>query len=79
MFPDLSGLVPAPLGGHVSEHIVQRFLDHGIAVVPGTAFGDQTYARHVRISFSGVNDQVLSAGLDRMLDGVLLGRDRAAS
>ena len=79
VFPDLSGLVPDPLGGHVSEHIVQRFLDHGIAVVPGTAFGDQTYARHVRISFSGVNDQVLSAGLDRMLDGVLLGRDRAAS
>jgi aspartate aminotransferase len=79
VFPNLAGLVPEPVGGErVSDVIVQRFLDHGIAVVPGTAFGDESYARHVRISFSGVSDAVLTAGLDRMLTGVLMQEDRIA-
>jgi aspartate aminotransferase len=79
VFPNLAGLVPEPVGGErVSDVIVQRFLDHGIAVVPGTAFGDESYARHVRISFSGVSDEVLEAGLDRMLTGVLMQEDRIA-
>jgi aspartate aminotransferase len=79
IFPNLSGLIPEDRADkNVTENIVQRFLDHGIAVVPGTAFGDSTYARHVRISFSGVSDAVLAESLDRMISGVLL-RQQAAS
>jgi len=78
-FPNLAGYVPEPAPGQdCSAYILQRFLDQGIAVVPGTAFGDDRYARHIRLSFSGVDETVLSAGLDRMLDGVLL-QDRRAS
>ena len=43
-----------------------------------TAFGDSTYAQHVRISFSGVSDAVLAESLERMINGVLL-RQQAAS
>ena len=83
VFPNLAGFIPgietpAPVPGAGSDRLVQRFLEHGIAVVPGTAFGDEGYAQHVRISFSGVDEEVLAAGLDRMLEGVLQYGRRAA-
>ncbi len=78
LFLNLTGLVPdAPAGEDTSDVIVQRFLDQGIAVVPGTAFGDDRYARHVRLSFSGVSDEVLEEALERMIDGVFNGQARA--
>jgi aspartate aminotransferase len=71
VFPNLSGAISVPeTVSDPSQYILQRFLDQGIAVIPGTAFGDQSYAHHVRISFSGVKDEVLEASLDRMLNGV---------
>ena len=71
VFPNLEDVIPIPKStSDSSEYILQRFLDHGIAVVPGTAFGGKTFAHHVRISFSGVSDDVLTAGLDRMLERV---------
>jgi aspartate/methionine/tyrosine aminotransferase len=73
LFPNLGRHVPeAPEGAQIKEFILQRFLDQGIAVVPGPAFGDARYERHVRLSFSGVSEEVLGAGLDRMLEGVFL-------
>jgi aspartate/methionine/tyrosine aminotransferase len=79
VFPNLAGLVPEPNGTQaVSEFILQRFLDNGIAIVPGTAFGDGQYSHHVRLSFSGVDATVLASALDRMLAGVLVGEARAA-
>ena len=78
LFPNLAGHVPEPEEGvDGSAFILQRFLDQGIAVVPGPAFGDERYGRHVRLSFSGVDAEVLGAGLDRMLAGVLLQRSEA--
>jgi aspartate/methionine/tyrosine aminotransferase len=72
LFLNLSGLIPdAPAGQKASDFVLQRFLDQGIAVVPGTAFGDERFAHHVRLSFSGVSDEVLEAALDRMIRGVL--------
>lgn len=71
-FLNLTGIMPAvPEGMPVADAHVKRFLDHGIAVVPGSAFGDQRFASHVRLSFSGVSDEVLEAALDRMVAGVL--------
>jgi aspartate/methionine/tyrosine aminotransferase len=78
-FLNLAGTMPAaPAGMPVSDHHVARFLQQGIAVVPGTAFGGERFASHVRLSFSGVSDEVLDAALDRMLTGVLARADRAA-
>ncbi len=66
-FLNLSGLVPdGPAGISATDHLVGRFLGQGIAVVPGTAFGDARYAHHARLSFSGVSDEVLEAGSTRM-------------
>jgi aspartate/methionine/tyrosine aminotransferase len=56
-----------------SDYILERFLDHGIAVVPGPAFGDERFARHVRLSFSAVDEPTLAAGLERMVSEVLSG------
>jgi len=75
LFLNLSGLIPDPPAGQdASDFVLQRFMDQGIAVVPGTAFGDQRFARHVRLSFSGVTDDVLEAALGRMVESVLTGK-----
>jgi aspartate/methionine/tyrosine aminotransferase len=74
-FLNLAGVAQeAPAGLPVSDHHVARFLKQGIAVVPGTAFGDERFASHVRLSFSGVSDEVLASALDRMTTGVLNAR-----
>ena len=79
LFPNLAGLVaPTADAGPVADGIVARFLEQGIAVVPGTAFGEARYEQHVRLSFSGVDDETLEAALERMLGGVLAGQRRAA-
>ncbi len=76
IFPNLANVVSVPeMESDPSQYILQRFLDHGIAVIPGTAFGDENYAHHVRLSFSGVTDHVLDVSLDRVLEGVLSRQD----
>ena len=78
LYPNLFGTLEIPRGAKPEEIILQRFLDQGIAVVPGTAFGGKRYEQHVRLSFSGVDDETLTAALDRMLENILLHRQRAA-
>lgn len=79
VFPNLSNAVSVPeRAPNPSQYILQRFMDQGIAVIPGTAFGDQNYARHVRISFSGVGEGVLAASLERMRTGVFAPQEQRA-
>ncbi len=71
-FLDLRGKVPAaPAGADQGAFTLQRFLDAGVAIIPGTAFGGPAYAHHVRLSFSGCGDDVLEAALARVVARVL--------
>ena len=65
-FPDVSDLIPARAGGETIGD-VDQFCDwlldqHGVAVVPGSAFGDK---RCFRLSFAA-SDEVLAEGLKRI-------------
>jgi aspartate aminotransferase len=64
-FPDVSALLPARDGGQPIDTVDQlcdRLLDvHGVAVVPGSSFGD---AGCFRISFAA-SDEALAEGLSR--------------
>jgi aspartate aminotransferase len=71
-FLNLKGLVPeAPAGTPQGAFVLQRFLDAGVAVIPGTAFGGPEYAHHVRLSFSGIEEEPLGKALDRITSQVL--------
>jgi aspartate/methionine/tyrosine aminotransferase len=77
-FLNLKGLVPeAPAGQDQGAFTLQRFLDAGVAVIPGTAFGGGDYAHHVRVSFSGIEEAQLERALDRITTQVLTGARRA--
>lgn len=70
-FLNLKGLVPeAPAGTAQGAFTLQRFLDAGVAVIPGTAFGGGDYAHHVRLSFSGIEEAELAKALDRIVGQV---------
>ncbi len=71
-FLNLKGLVPeAPAGTPQGAFVLQRFLDAGVAVIPGTAFGGPEYSHHVRLSFSGIEEEPLGKALDRITKRVL--------
>lgn len=77
-FLNLKGLVPAaPAGQDQGAFTLQRFLDAGVAVIPGTAFGGADYAHHVRLSFSGIGEEDLAKALDRVIAQVFTGSRRA--
>ena len=79
-FLNLKGLIPeAPAGAAQGEFTLQRFLDAGVAVIPGTAFGGPEYAHHVRVSFSGIEEAELGKALDRITTQVFTGAKRAIS
>jgi aspartate/methionine/tyrosine aminotransferase len=79
-FLNLKGLVPeAPAGQSQGEFTLQRFLDAGVAVIPGTAFGGAEYAHHVRLSFSGIEEAELAKALDRITGQVFTGTKRASA
>jgi len=79
-FLNLKGLVPpAPAGMATGEFVLQRFLDAGIAVIPGTAFGGPEYAHHVRLSFSGIEDEALERALERMTKQVFISGAKAGA
>ena len=65
-FPDISALIPARHGGQRIDTVDQLcdwLLDvHGVAVVPGSSFGD---AGCFRISFAA-SDEALAEGLSRI-------------
>ena len=65
-FPDVSALLPAHDGNRTIEDVDQLcdwLLDqHGVAVVPGSAFGDE---RCFRISFAA-SDEALAEALERI-------------
>ncbi len=76
-FLDLANRVaPAPTGTKPGDHLLQTFLDAGVAVIPGTAFGDDRYSHHVRLSFSGIEEEPLGKALDRITSQVLLQQAR---
>lgn len=77
-FLNLKGLVPeAPAGRPQGEFTLQRFLEAGVAIIPGTAFGGGDYAHHVRVSFSGIEEAQLDRALDRITTQVFTGARRA--
>lgn len=51
----------------VTERLIR---DHGVAVVPGDAFG-HTEGCTLRIAYGAVTDEQASAGLDRLVDGLV--------
>ncbi len=63
--PDAPFYVFPKLGGLDSEKFTLDLLDNGVAVAPGTAFGD--YSEHFRISLTAPNDQI-EAGLDKICE-----------
>lgn len=78
-FLNLKGLVPeAPAGQDQGAFTLQRFLDAGVAIIPGTAFGGADYSHHARVSFSGIEEAQLERALDRVTTQVLNGARRAA-
>lgn len=57
-----------------SEHFCHALLEHfGVAVTPGTDFGDHNNRRHVRFAFTTGMDQLLIAA-DRLREAVHSGR-----
>jgi aspartate/methionine/tyrosine aminotransferase len=59
MFPKMEGLD--------SEKFTLNLLDMGVAVAPGTSFGD--YREHFRISLTAPDDQI-EAGLNKICEAV---------
>jgi aspartate/methionine/tyrosine aminotransferase len=59
-------LLPKLPEGINDEAIVDLLLEHGVAVVPGSAFGPGG-AGHIRLTFS-LQDDVLSEGVQRIVD-----------
>ena len=71
-FLNLNGHVPeAPAGLAQEEFVLRRFLDAGVAVIPGPAFGVSGYRNHVRLSFSGIEEDALGRALERITGKVL--------
>ncbi len=66
-------VAPPPAGVLPSAHLLQTFLDAGVAVVPGSAFGGSAWGDHVRVSFSGIDEDSLAKALDRITTQVLKG------
>jgi aspartate aminotransferase len=50
-----------------SEKFTLNLLDKGVAIAPGTAFGD--YREHFRISLTAPNDQI-EAGLNKICEAL---------
>ena len=72
-FLNLNGHVPAaPDGLAQEEFVLRRFLDAGVAVIPGPAFGVSGYRNHVRLSFSGIEEEALGRALERIASQVLV-------
>ncbi len=69
-FPDVSALIPAHVGGGTIGDVDQLcdwlLEEHGVAVVPGSAFGDK---RCFRISFAA-SDDALAEGLKRLAHAI---------
>jgi aspartate aminotransferase len=63
--PDAPFYVFPKLDGLDSEKYTLKLLDKGVAVAPGTAFGD--YREHFRISLTAPDDQI-EAGLDKICE-----------
>ncbi|HCF49912.1 MAG TPA: hypothetical protein DER60_06500 [Syntrophomonas sp.] len=59
-------LLPKLPHGLDDEKIVDLLLDHGVAVVPGSAFGAGG-AGHIRLTFS-LEDEALAEGVQRLVD-----------
>lgn len=59
-------LFPRLPEGLDDENIVDLLLDHGVAVVPGSAFGPGG-AGHIRLTFS-LEDEPLAEGVQRLVD-----------
>jgi aspartate/methionine/tyrosine aminotransferase len=66
-FPDVSAVLKRKSSLANVEQLCDMLLDqHGVAVVPGTAFGDE---KCLRISFAA-NEVDLEKGLDRLAEGL---------
>jgi len=52
------------------EHLVEKLMKNGIAVVPGSAFGSE-FTGYVRLSFSTLNENLIRDGAKR-LSGIVL-------
>ena len=63
--PDAPFYVFPKLDGLDSEKYTLKLLDKGVAVAPGTAFGD--YREHFRISLTAPDDQI-EVGLDKICE-----------
>ncbi len=63
--PDAPFYVFPKLDGLDSEKYTLNLLDQGVAVAPGTSFGD--YREHFRISLTAPDDQI-EAGLDKICE-----------
>ena len=63
--PDAPFYVFPKLEGLDSEKYTLSLLDKGVAVAPGTAFGE--YREHFRISLTAPDDQI-EAGLDKICE-----------
>ncbi len=66
MFPNFTELIPADLAGPERElYVVNRLMEHGVAVVHGSCFGIG-FEDNIRISFSTTPVSAVEAGVRRI-------------
>ena len=66
MFPNFTELIPAELLGPERElYVVNKLMEHGVAVVHGSCFGIG-FEDNIRISFSTTPVSAVEAGVRRI-------------
>jgi aspartate aminotransferase len=65
-FIDLNPFIPGGIENK-DDYVLEKFLSKGVAIVPGSAFG-KNYEGFVRLSYSGMNDQQVEEGCNRVVE-----------
>ena len=65
-FPNLKKFYPSVDIRAIDSCILKSFLENGIGIVPGSAFG-KNYAGYIRISFSAIEENIIKEGINRII------------
>ena len=65
-FIDLNEGFKSIMDADKDKYITDYFMENGIAIVPGSAFG-KDYVGHIRLSFSTLEESLIKEGTERLI------------